>query len=67
MCKKRLAQHCTLCSLLGMNFTKNQVISAKLLALIQSGKTVKEAFAIVLPNVNFEAMVGEIYDALRAK
>ncbi len=50
-----------------MNQTKSQVISAELLALIQSGKTMKEAFVVVLPNVNFDAMVGEIYDTLRAK
>ena len=50
-----------------MNQTKSQVISAQLLALVQSGKTLKEAFAVVMPNMNFDAMVGGIYDTLRAK
>jgi len=50
-----------------MNQNKSQVISAQLLALIQSGKTIKEAFAVVMPNVNFDLMVGEIYNTLRAK
>ena len=50
-----------------MNQTKSQVISAQLLALVQSGKTLKEAFAVVIPDLNFDAMVGEIYETLRAK
>ncbi len=46
---------------------KHAIISAKLLALLESGKSLKEAFAVVLPGINFDAMVGEIYDGLRAK
>jgi len=45
--------------------TKNQIISAKLIALIKAGKSIKEAWAIVLPCVDFEAFVGEIYDMLK--
>lgn len=45
----------------------NQIISAKLTALIASGKSLKEAFAIVLPSVDFDSMVGEIYTTLRAE
>jgi hypothetical protein len=45
----------------------NQIISAQLAALIDSGKTLKEAFEIVLPSVDFDSMVGEIYSTLRAK
>ena len=42
-------------------------ISAKLLAAIASGMTPREAFAAVLPAVDFDAFAGTIWEALRKR
>ncbi len=46
--------------------SKNEILSARLASALASGMTAKEAFAAVLPAVDFDAFVGELYDALRA-
>lgn len=48
----------------GMENKTATEISSKLLAAIASGMTVREAFAAVLPAVDFDTFAGEVYDAL---
>ena len=45
----------------------NQVISARILSLIANGVEVKEACRQVLGADKFDAMISDLYDALRAK
>ena len=45
---------------------KAHVISTLIKAEIDDGKTIKEAMKIVLPACDIDAMIGEIYDDLRA-
>ena len=45
----------------------NTKISARILILIQSGKTLPEAFDAVLGAGAYEKMAGEVYDALNAR
>ena len=45
----------------------NAKISAAILANIQSGMTVRQAFDAVLGGGAYSKMAGELYDALRAK
>jgi hypothetical protein len=42
-------------------------ISARILALIANGVEVKDACRQVLGADKFDAMIGDLYDALRAK
>ena len=46
--------------------TANQIISAKILTLVADGKDIIEAMEIVLPDCDIDAMIGELYDDLRA-
>lgn len=45
----------------------NAKISARILAAIGNGATLREAFDAVLGAGSYEKMAGEIYDALRAE
>ncbi len=47
--------------------TKDQTISLRILILMNEGKTLREAFDIVLGLGAFEKLAGEVYDTLRAK
>ena len=47
--------------------TKTQYISAMIKGLIDMGATKKEAFDAVLGEGRYDAMVGDLYDELRAK
>lgn len=49
-----------------MNFTKDQAISFKILALVASGKDLRDAVNEVLGAGTFERIASELYDALRA-
>lgn len=44
-----------------------QVISLRILALVKSGMSEREAFDAVLGAGSFEKMASDLYDALRAK
>jgi len=46
---------------------KNAAVSARILAHIASGMSVREAFDAVIGAGAFEKMAGEVYDALRAE
>jgi hypothetical protein len=47
--------------------TKNQAISAAILAKIAAGMTVQEAIDAILGAGTYERVAGEVYDALRAR
>lgn len=44
---------------------KNAAISAKILALVTSGKSLREALDETLGSGTFERIAGEVYDGLR--
>lgn len=46
---------------------KNQIISVKILAAIESGMDIQAAFDSVLGEGAYIKMAGDLYDALRAK
>lgn len=50
-----------------MEQIKNAAISAGILALKQSGMTLRQAFDAVLGEGAYSKVAGEVYDALRAK
>jgi len=47
--------------------TTQQIISARILALKNSGMSLREAFDAVLGAGAYDKLAGEVYDALRAK
>lgn len=47
--------------------SKDQIISARILAAMASGMELREAFDSVLGEGAYMKMAGEVYDALRAK
>ena len=47
--------------------TKDQVISARLLAYISNGATIREAFEYVLGPGYYDCLVEEVYNELRKK
>ena len=50
-----------------MEALKNAIISAKILAHVQAGMTLRQAFDAVLGEGAYSKLAGEVYDALRAK
>jgi len=50
-----------------MQLTTNQIISARILVLMQRGASLPEAFDAVMKDGAYAKLAGEIYDALRAK
>jgi len=50
-----------------MNEIKNAAISAKILANIQAGMPLQQAFDAVFGDGAYAKMAGELYDELRAK
>lgn len=46
--------------------TKTQTISAMIIAKIEAGMTVREAFDAVLGEGRYEQLAGEIWEALNA-
>lgn len=50
-----------------MQALKNAAISAKIIANVQAGMSVSEAYDAVLGAGAYVKMAGELYDALRAK
>ena len=50
-----------------MQALKNAAISAKILAHMQAGKTLEEAFDAALGAGAYAKLAGEVYDELRAK
>lgn len=50
-----------------MEALKNAAISAKIIALKNSGMTLQQAFDAVLGEGAYMKLAGEVYDALRAK
>ena len=50
-----------------MNTQLSAQISARILALVATGHTIRAAFDAVLGAGAYSKMAGEIYDALRAK
>jgi len=47
--------------------SKQQIISAKILAEVAAGKTVKDAVDSVLGKGQFEKMAGEVWESLNSK
>jgi NifU-like protein involved in Fe-S cluster formation len=47
--------------------SKNQIISARILAEVVSGKTIDQAYDAVFGEGAYLKLAGEIYDQLRAK
>lgn len=50
-----------------MSEHKNAVISARILAYISNGSTIKEAFQYVLGHGYYDCLVEELYNELRKK
>lgn len=50
-----------------MEAIKNAAISARILALMSEGQTLRQAFDAVLGEGAYTKLAGEVYDALRAK
>ena len=50
-----------------MNTLKNAAISAQIMALVEAGTSLQQAFDAVLGEGAYAKMAGELYDALRAK
>jgi hypothetical protein len=50
-----------------MNHEANSILSAKILAHLSTGKTLREAFDLVLGAGAFDKLAGEVYEAIRAK
>lgn len=50
-----------------MQALKNAAISAKIIANVQAGMTLREAYDAVMGAGAYEQMAGELYQALRAK
>jgi hypothetical protein len=47
--------------------TKDKAISLRIIFLMNEGKSLREAFDLVLGQGSFERLAGEVYDTLRAK
>jgi hypothetical protein len=47
--------------------TTQQIISARILTLKNSGMSLRDAFDAVLGQGAYDKLAGEVYDALRAK
>lgn len=50
-----------------MQALKNAAISAKILANVQAGMTLREAFDAVLGQGAYAKLAGEVYDALQSR
>ncbi len=47
--------------------TKNEIITARIVAELANGKNIREAYEAVIGAGSWEQMAGILYDALRAK